>query len=159
MEENGEVCCPSCGNLLGVLDQAFEGIRLFKWSLALRRNDCAPWEQNSVQNFVCAQLLEAIESHANRKFVAHSENISDAQTGLLVSAALPVPPDAMLTSSSAVGLHARTQILCFLCLRWTRTASDEDHVSGSSKPCRSSGPASIYRRRALFTKTSHAATT
>ena len=38
-----------------------------------------------MQNFVCAQLLEAIESHANRKFVAHSEDISEAQAGLLVS--------------------------------------------------------------------------
>ena len=60
-------------------------MRLFKWSLLLRRESTSSWEQNNIQNFVCAQLLESMEDQNVRKFVAFASNSKDTGHGLLVS--------------------------------------------------------------------------
>ena len=50
----------------------------------MQRHQTASWEQNDVQNFVCAQLLALIESQATRKFVAHTRDPDTVETALLV---------------------------------------------------------------------------
>ena len=58
--------------------------RLDKWNLRLRRGVNAAWEQNDVENFICAQLLELMDAQGVRKFVAYRGELSEASEGLMV---------------------------------------------------------------------------
>ena len=94
-EEQENVKCDNCMASLGVLDSGFEGVRLYKWSVLVRRANDAEWQQNLVQNFVCAQLLELIESQNVRHFVAFCGKPREATQGLLVSLFVLTPHDAL----------------------------------------------------------------
>ena len=67
------------------MDEEYNGFRLYKWALLIRRSPNLGWEQNTVQNFICAQLLSLIDSHAGRKFVVYGGPLELADRGLLVS--------------------------------------------------------------------------
>ena len=43
-----------------------------------------PWEQNAVQNFVCAQMLGVADSQAIKKFMALPSDIQSPEVGLLL---------------------------------------------------------------------------
>ena len=66
------------------MDLSFEGVRLDKWSVLVRRAKDIGWEKNLVQNFVCSQLLELIESHNVRHFVAYNGKLDETIKGILV---------------------------------------------------------------------------
>ena len=69
---------------MGIQDETNGAVRLFKSSLRLQARRDAPWEVYPVQKFICAQLLALIRSQATHKFLACSEDISDAREALLV---------------------------------------------------------------------------
>jgi len=58
---------------------------LDKWNIALQPAGHSIWEQYPPQNFVCAQLLELVQSQAISKFLAHSGSSQDVRGAILVS--------------------------------------------------------------------------
>ena len=60
-------------------------LRLFKWSLALRRSRELDWETCSVQEIISAQLLALIEEQAIYKFLAYTADADKSKTALMVS--------------------------------------------------------------------------
>ena len=82
--ETQEASCSTCGELLGARDESLGCLRLHKWSLRVRHAADASWEQNDVENFVCAQLLEMMDAQGVRKFVAYHGELASASSGLMV---------------------------------------------------------------------------
>ena len=81
--------CSACGELVGAKDDDLPLIKLRKWSVVVRQAASAAWEQNRVENFICAQLLELMDSQGIRKFMAYHGGLENAVEGLLLWVLIP----------------------------------------------------------------------
>ena len=76
--------CSKCEVPLGSKDDSLNRLGLHKWSVLVRRAADTAWEQNNLENFICAQLLELMDSQGVKKFVTFHGKLGDATDGLLV---------------------------------------------------------------------------
>ena len=87
--EDADVTCSACGALVGTNDDDLPLIKLHKWSVSIRQSASAPWERNSVENFICAQLLELMDAQGIRKFMAYHGKLQDVDKGMLLWVLIP----------------------------------------------------------------------
>ena len=110
-EDYGLLKCISCHEILGVRNtQERYSVRLFKWSVTLRRSRGLDWETCSVQEIVSAQLLALIEDQAAYRFLAYTGDAEDSNTALMVIESLTSLPNVDTLSLLADSFGSSTPI-------------------------------------------------
>ncbi|KAF2013120.1 hypothetical protein BU24DRAFT_424120 [Aaosphaeria arxii CBS 175.79] len=103
-QDDTSVCCSSCKQVLGTIDEATEGWRVWKWNLHLSSLPAQNLENATsgityaVQKWISVQLLSAIDFHGVRKFHIHGNNQSLAEVPSLLIWIFT--PDLLVSHSS-----------------------------------------------------------
>lgn len=79
LDQRGLAECCQCVRALGIWDGDMEGVKLWKWTLAIAKSSTTgksllpTWEVYPFQKFMSLWLLSLIESQATRKFLIYVE--------------------------------------------------------------------------------------
>lgn len=97
-DDQGLLNCTSCREVVGIKDKEERySLRLFKWSVAVKRSRELDWETCSVQEIVSAQLLTLIEDQAAYNFLAYTDDADGSMTAMVLWV---FTPDLMYSTSA-----------------------------------------------------------